>query len=235
MVNSETNTTTICDPDTYKYVKLLLKDLESSRLNESRQLITSDDIESDYLSWKNISYFWKKKMRIQIVDQKMFVSSTHWGIERHIYDKEGYRVGLFFYLCELMRKYAAYLPNTDFILYHHDYKQRKMVNQHNLKRCRLWSPLLSIWSMQWKDIINQWSGMVYCQRCSIHIWRSNSDEKLKKITENSNDFIDKYLLPNNIDCFFIQMIQIYNAYLFDVASVYTWSDENMRQLPIDLN
>ena len=34
-----------------------LKDPESSRFNEPRQLVTSDDIESDYLLWMNISYF----------------------------------------------------------------------------------------------------------------------------------------------------------------------------------
>ena len=43
--------------------------------------------------------------------------------------------------------------------------------------------------------------------------------KLKQITMNAKQFINDYLGQNNIDCFFIHMIQIYNHYFFDVDSL----------------
>ena len=58
--------------------------------------------------------------------------------------------------------------------------------------------------------------------------------KLKQITENSKIFIDDYLSENNVDCFMIHMLQIYNKYIFDVDSMTLSNDDDMRELPPDL-
>ena len=133
MLNEETGDIIYCDPNKYKYIKLLIKDLKKSNLDSYRIKTKSIDIEKDYLKWKRSCWitkkdkcwFWKKKMRIQIIDSQIYLSSTKYEMEEHIYDKEGYRIGLFFYLSELQRKYSKYLPNTDFILYYHDFKGSK--------------------------------------------------------------------------------------------------------------
>eukprot|EP01083_Nonionella_stella_P114869 340009_1 len=44
-------------------------------------------------------------------------------------------------------------------------------------------------------------------------------DKLKKITENAKEFVADYLGENNMDCFFVHMIEIYNYYFFDVKSL----------------
>ena len=143
MYNEESKEMTYCDPNKYKYIEILLKDLEKSNLDSYRTKTRSMDIENDYLQWKTSCWvtkkdgcwFWKKKMRVQIIDSQIYVSSTMYEMEEHIYDKEGYRIGLFFYLSELQRKYSKYLPNTDFILFYHDIKKGggKMEDRYNWK------------------------------------------------------------------------------------------------------
>ena len=46
-----------------------------------------------------------------------------------------------------------------------------------------------------------------------------NDQKLKKITENAKEFVADYLGQNNMDCFFVHMIEIYNHYFFDIESL----------------
>eukprot|EP01083_Nonionella_stella_P120477 361073_1 len=146
--NSENNSMTTCDPNQYKYTQLLLRDLIASNLNDYRVKTTSRDIENDYREWKDLCwtkkkknsgrraakcYWWKKKLRIQIIDHEVYVSASKYEVEGHMYDKEGYRTGLFFYLCHLLRKYAKYLPDTDLIWYYHDFKKNPL-NRFNWKR-----------------------------------------------------------------------------------------------------
>lgn len=143
MYNEESKTMTYCNPNQYKYIKLIIEDLKKSNLNLYRKKTSSKDIENDYLKWmtscwitkKDKCWFWKKKMRIQIINSQIYLSSTKYEMEEHIYDKEGYRIGLFFYLAELQRKYSKYLPNTDFILYYHDFKKgtKNMEDRYNWK------------------------------------------------------------------------------------------------------
>ena len=44
-------------------------------------------------------------------------------------------------------------------------------------------------------------------------------KKLNKITQNAKEFVNDYLGKNNMDCFFIHMLEIYNYYFFDSKSL----------------
>ena len=43
--------------------------------------------------------------------------------------------------------------------------------------------------------------------------------RLKESTENAKEFVADYLGQNNMDCFFVHMIEIYNHYFFDPKSL----------------
>ena len=142
MFDEESKKMTYCDPNKHKYIEMMLRDLEKSDLNSYRKRTRSIDIENDYLEWKTSCvqkkdgcWYWKKKMRIQIIDGDIYLSTNKYEIAGHIYDKEGYRTGLIFYLSHLKRKYPNILKliNTDFIFYYHDFKRGggKMEERYN--------------------------------------------------------------------------------------------------------
>merc|ERR1711971_279736 len=137
MFNAVSDTVTVCDAQKYKYTELLLADIAASdERGNVRQRATSADIERDYREWSDLCWrqqrsqrrcwFWNKKMRVQIIDHRIFVSSTESEMAGHIFDREGYRTGLFFFLVDLQRKYAQSLPNTDFVIHFHDFKPKKL-------------------------------------------------------------------------------------------------------------
>ena len=61
-----------------------------------------------------------------------------------------------------------------------------------------------------------------------------SEDQLRNITVNSKLFVDDYLSEDNVDCFFIQMLTIYNRFIFDADSVTRSDDDHMFPLPPDL-
>lgn len=118
MRNAVTQETIQCNPYKHKYIHHLLNQLQSSQLIKTRKKTTSSDLNNDMQQWKNSTWFKRKKLRVQIIDGKIYVS----GDFMNEYDDEGYRSPAMLFLHALMTKYSEYIPNTDFIWYYHDYK-----------------------------------------------------------------------------------------------------------------
>eukprot|EP01084_Bolivina_argentea_P143685 252261_1 len=73
-------------------------------------------------------------------------------------------------------------------------------------------------------------------------WRRNdivqasdyNPEKLQQIAHNSRVFMDEFLNEESVDCFMINMLKVYNHYLFDVDSVKkSTTDCKMKKLILD--
>ena len=63
--------------------------------------------------------------------------------------------------------------------------------------------------------------------------RFSSDE-LRNISVNSKRFVDEHFREENVDCFFMNSLMIYNHFIFDTGSIHRSDDDHMFLLPPDL-
>ena len=83
---------------------------------------------------------------------------------------------------------------------------------------------------------NRWMKQNYQFLVGHNLTRYNNDT-LRRISENAKEFVADHLSADNMDCFFVQMLQIYNHYFYDIDSLPTqphprmtgiWSREKSR-------
>eukprot|EP01084_Bolivina_argentea_P277027 472800_1 len=120
--NTLTNKHITCNPNQYRYMKLLLNELITNNIKQNRTKTTSQHISNHYKQLgSNSRTRLPTKIRIQIINGTIYVS------DRLIHDRldvDIYRPALIIYLHHLMNKYGNQLPNTDLIWYFHDYKSK---------------------------------------------------------------------------------------------------------------
>merc|ERR1712113_691898 len=65
---------------------------------------------------------------------------------------------------------------------------------------------------------NRWMRTNWNHMVNHNLTRYN-DETLRRITENAKTFVQDHLSADNMDCFFVHMLQIYNHYFYDTESL----------------
>eukprot|EP01084_Bolivina_argentea_P173301 300160_1 len=73
-------------------------------------------------------------------------------------------------------------------------------------------------------ILNNWDYMIQNDMTKYNY------KKLKEITENAKAFVKDYLGADNMDCFFIHMLEIYNHYFFDVKSLPNEPHDRLKKI-----
>ena len=79
--------------------------------------------------------------------------------------------------------------------------------------------------------VNKWMQKNW-EYLVAHNMTKYNDERLRQITENAKEFVYDYLSQDNMDCFFVHMLQIYNFYFFDTSSLPTEPHSRLKKIPM---
>ena len=111
MTNAQTKETIVCDPKHFKYIELLLADLEEKNLKADGHPVSSQAIDRNFEERDTVKWWWLRRARIQIINGSMYINNNHVGRD----DEEGYRTGMILYLRRMHQLYGQHLPDTDFM------------------------------------------------------------------------------------------------------------------------
>eukprot|EP01083_Nonionella_stella_P066318 174535_1 len=111
MINKNTNKTVECDPNTFKYISLLITELSTynKRKWSTENISTFNDYPTD---------------RREFIRFKHKNGSLYWSLspELPFYDRPFYRNRFIYYFYQLIEQYAEYIMDFDLIIYVHDGK-----------------------------------------------------------------------------------------------------------------
>ena len=111
LTNAQTKETIVCDPNHFKYIQLLLSDLNRDNLKTRGHPVTSQSLDRAFEERDVVKWYWLRRARIQIIDGKLYINNNRVGI----FDEEGYRTGVILYLRRMVQLYGHHLPDTDFL------------------------------------------------------------------------------------------------------------------------